>query len=87
MSQTEDYTPGDSVSDSSRETWFSEQFYTLSEKRTSNMTRVHPFVVSEKTDQHIHSESVKPWHLGKETYHQRSTSTGVPGKEAFTIYL
>ena len=72
----------------SKETGFSAQFYILSEQRTLNKAGIHFFKVSEtKPDQHRHSESAWPWHLGKESYHQRSTSMGAPGREAFNLYF
>ena len=56
----------------SGEAWFSAQFYILSEQRTSNRSQIHSFKVSKKPDQHVHSESVWPWHLGRESYRQKS---------------
>ena len=35
----------------------------------------------------MHIESVWPWHLGRESYHQRSPRIGVPGTEAFNLYF
>ena len=43
--------------------------------------------VFKKTDQHVHRKLVWPWHLGRESYHRRSNSTGVPGREAFNLYF
>ena len=42
---------------------------------------------TKKTDQHVHSGSVWPWHLERKSYHGRSTSVGVPEREAFNLYL
>ena len=50
----------------SREAWFSAQSCILSAQRTPNKSGVHSFLVSKKPDQHIHSESVWPRHLGRD---------------------
>ena len=71
----------------SREAGFSAQFYVLSEQRISNKSRMHAFKASRKTDEHFHSKSVWPGRLGRESYHQRRTSTGVAGREAFNLYF
>lgn len=90
MSQTENYNPENSLialKNYSGEAWFSAQFYSLSEKNTSNMRGIHFFIISKKKDQHLHRESVKPWHLGKETYHQKSSSTSVELIFIFKTYI
>ena len=66
----------------SGEAWFSVQFYISSEQRTLNMPGMHSFKVSKNTDQHIHSESLWLWHLGRESYHQRNTSIDVQEQES-----
>lgn len=91
MSQTEGYSSGSSLSDSSEKLFqksivFGSFISCQKEKKkkpTSNVTRVHFFIVSKKTGQHIHGESGKPWYLVKNAYHPRITSTGVLGREAF----
>ena len=72
----------------SGEAWFSAQFFffILSEQRASNKSEVHSFkVLKEKQKQN--RESVWPWHLGRESYHGRNTSIGIPGGEAFNLYF
>ena len=39
------------------------------------------------TDQYVHSESVWPWHLGRELYCWRRTSIGVPRSKAFNLFF
>ena len=38
-------------------------------------------------DQQVHSESVRLWHQGRESYHQRRTSTDIPGMEALNPHF
>ena len=71
MSQTEDYSPEDSLSDYSvgllwRSMIFSTVLYLL---RTKNIKEVGDTFLQgfKKTDLHVHSESAWPWHLGKES--------------------
>ena len=71
----------------SKEAWFSAQFYVLSEQRKLNMTGIHSFKISKKTDHQLHRQSVWPWLLGREPYHLRSTSANMPGREAFLSIL
>ena len=89
LSHTEDYNPEASIPDNSEELLWrsvvSAQFYIWSEQRTLNGSEIHAFKVS-KT-QHPHSESSWPWHLGRESYHQRSTCLGTPGRKAFNLLL
>ena len=71
----------------SGEAWFSIQFYILSEQRISNKSSgIHSFNLKKKADQHLHSKLVWSWHLGRESYHQRSSSIGVLGREALNFY-
>lgn len=90
MSQTEDYSSGSSLSNSSEKPFQKSTVFGSfvscqkeKKKKKTNMTRVHFFIVSKKTGQHIHRESGKPWYLVKKAYHPRITSTGVLGREAF----
>ena len=89
LSHTEDYNPEASIPDNSEELLWrsvvSAQFYIWSEQRTLNGSEIHAFKVS-KT-QHPHSESSWPWHLGRESYHQRSPCLGTPGRKAFNLLL
>lgn len=64
-----------------------QQFSVLSEQRISNKSRIHSFKVPRKPDWHVQSQSVWPWHLGREFYHGRRTHIGVPGWEAFNLYF
>ena len=64
-----------------------QQFSVLSEQRISNKSRIHCFKVPRKSDWHVQSQSVWPWHLGREFYHGRRTHIGVPGWEAFNLYF
>ena len=90
MSQTEDYSPKDSLSDNAEEVlqrWFSAQFYVLLEQRTPNKSGIHSFKVSRKTDQHVHSVSVRTWPLKRASYHGRRTSAGVQeGRHSIFIF-
>jgi len=70
-----------------RKMWFSAQYSVLSEQRTSNKSGIHSFKIPGSETQHIHSESVWPRYQGRESYHQRRTSFGVPGREAFNLYF
>ena len=58
--------------------------------RTKNIKQVRDtFLQSfkKKADQYIHSESLWPWHLGRESHHRRSTSTGIPkGRHLIFIF-
>lgn len=67
----------------SREAWF----LCLSEQTVWNKSRIHSWKVSRKTDQDTHSQSVWPWHLGRQSYHQRRTSVGTSGREALNLYF
>ena len=55
LSQTEDYSPEDSISDSSGEqiqrSMIFSTVYVLSEQRTSNKSGIHSFKVSRRTKQ------------------------------------
>lgn len=40
-----------------------------------------------KKDQHMHSESVCSWHLGRKSCHGRSIGIGFPAREAFNLHV
>ena len=40
-----------------------------------------------KTDEQLHSESVWLWRLQRESYYQRSTGTGIPGRQPFNHFF
>ena len=71
----------------SREAWFSAQSCILSTQRIPNKSGIHSFKVQQnKTDEHVHSEWVRPWHQGRESY-RRSWYIGISRREAFNLYL
>ena len=67
---------------------FSPEFYILSEERTSNRQEVHSFKACKKTPHKTQTNmyTVSQYGLKRESYHQRSTSNGIP-KKAFNLYL
>ena len=88
MSQTEDYSLGDSLSYNfeellQRRMVLSTVLYLV---RTKNIKQVRDTFLqgSRKTDQNVHSKSAWLSHLGREFY-QRRTSIGVSGREAFNL--
>ena len=91
LSQTEDYSPEARFPDVSekllqRSRVFSTGLYLVRTKTIKQVreTFLQGFRKKKKPDQHIHSESVQPWPLGRESY-QRSTSIDLPGREAFHL--
>lgn len=71
-----DHSPGDSLSGHSEDLlWGSLVFSTiLYLVRSKNIKQVKDrFFQVNKTDQHVHSKSVCPWYLGKESYHRRGS--------------
>ena len=73
MSQTEDYSPEDSLSDNAEELLRRSRVFStdLCLVRTKNIHQVRDRFLQafEKTDQNVHREAVWPWHLGRESYH------------------
>ena len=88
MSQTEDYRPEANFPECSRESMvFSTVLYLVREKNIKQVSNTLLQDFKTNSDQHIHNESVWPWHPGRESYHQRKTSTGIPGKNTFHLYF
>ena len=73
LSQTEDYSPEASFPDYSEKLLQRSMVFSivLCVVRTNNIKQVKDIFLQgfKKTDQHIPSESVWPWHLGRESYH------------------
>ena len=89
-SQTEDYNPEGSLSDDAEGPLPGSVIFSpvLCLLRTKNIKQVRGTFLERfrgKTDQHVHSESGWPWRLGRQSYHQRSASIGIPGKEVFVF--
>ena len=89
MSHTEAYNPEASIPDNSEELLWrsvvSAQFYIWSEQRMLNRSEIYAFKVSKP--QHLHSESSWPWHLGRESYHQRSPLALAPQVGRHLVYF
>ena len=81
MSQTEDLDHSEELLQRSR------VFSTFMSCQNKDHQTSQGYVSSsfQKTDKHVHSKSVWPWQLGRESYHQR-TGRRVPGEGAFTLY-